>query len=309
VATQRDIEAFYDGIGYFHVLRMGKYVDYTAAFFDGDFTKSLDEAQEAKHEWVLHGLRFRPGHRILDIGCGWGPMLQSVKARGGTAVGLTLSRDQVAYCRARGWDARLLDYKAADPRTLGKFDGICCIGAFEHFCSPEEYAAGNQNEIYRQFFSFCAALLSEGGRLYLQCGIFGRRVLDPTALTPDAPQGSDEAICFRLSKIYPGAWLAADKQQILSCASEYFTLLYSVNGRADYIETLNRWGLATKNLFRRRNVWRTIAKVVSLIPRYLTESDFRIQVSSVYHNDQQVCFQREIMDHERMFFETKQSGK
>ena len=305
MASQEDIEAFYDGLGYFHVLRMGQYKDYTCAFFNGDFDLTLDQAQEAKHDWALKGIGFLPGHRILDIGCGWGPMLQAIKYRGGTAVGLTLSRYQERYCKQYGLDARLLDYKQADPATLGQFDGIVCIGAFEHFCSPEEYLAGKQAQLYRDFFRFCSALLRPHGRLYLQSGLFGKRVMDPASLRAEAPKDSEERVCFRLSKIYPRAWLPADKAQVIACAGDDFNFLASNNGRKDYIETLNRWGDATKRLFRPPNLWPAFFKAISMIPRYLLESDFRLQVSCVIHNDQQECFKREIMNHERMFFEKK----
>ena len=305
MATQNEIESFYDRLGYFHVLRMGENLDYTAAFFDGDFTKSLDEAQSAKHQWVLNGLGFQPGQRILDIGCGWGPMLKAIKAQGGTGVGLTLSSHQANYCRRHGLDARLLDYKVADPKALGRFDGISCIGALEHFCSVDEYLAGQQDEIYRHFFSFCAALLNKGGRLFVQSGLFGKRILDPKDVTATAPRGSDERICYRLCKMYKGSWLPASLDHVTACASEHFVFLGSSNGRADYIETLNRWGQATRNLFKPPVLWRTIGKIVALTPHYLMDRDFRIQVSAVLHDDQLVFFQRETMSHERMLYEKK----
>ena len=42
---------------------------------------TLDEAQRAKHEYILKGINFKKGDRVLDIGCGWGPMLQAVLAK------------------------------------------------------------------------------------------------------------------------------------------------------------------------------------------------------------------------------------
>ncbi len=305
MATQKDIESFYDRLGYFHTLRMNGNLDYTAAFFDGDFTKTLDEAQSAKHQWVLSSLGFQPGHRILDIGCGWGPMLKVIKARGGTGVGLTLSSNQRDYCVRNGLDARLIDYKAADPDRLGRFDGICCIGAMEHFCSVDEYLAGRQDEIYRQFFAFCASLLNPGGRLFVQSGLFGKRALDPRHVTAKAPPDSDERICYRLCKLYKGSWLPASLEYVKTCAAECFILVESKNGRQDYIETLNRWGQTTRNLFRPPVLWRTIGKLLALTPYYLIDGDFRVQVSSVLRDDQLVFFKREAMTHERMVFERK----
>ena len=34
------------------------------------------------------------------------------------------------------------------------------LGAFEHFCSPEDYTAGRQEDIYRDLFARAAALVS-----------------------------------------------------------------------------------------------------------------------------------------------------
>ena len=109
MANQQEIEALYDWLDYFQELRLGKCADLTAAFFDGDFTKTLSKAQTDKHDWVFDGVAAggsRP--RILDIGSGWGPMLKVVKERGGEAVGLTLSRAQARYCQREGLDARVL---------------------------------------------------------------------------------------------------------------------------------------------------------------------------------------------------------
>ena len=82
MANQKEIEAMYDWVDYFHVLRLGDYADFTCALFDGDFSKTLNQAQKDKHEYVLGGLHFKAGDRILDIGCGWGPMLNYIRERG-----------------------------------------------------------------------------------------------------------------------------------------------------------------------------------------------------------------------------------
>lgn len=44
--------------------------DIKAAFYNGNFSKTLSQAQKDKHKWVLRGIDFKPGDRILDIGCG-----------------------------------------------------------------------------------------------------------------------------------------------------------------------------------------------------------------------------------------------
>lgn len=305
MATQQDIEAMYDWVDFFHTRRLGDYADFTCALFDGDFSKTLDKAQKDKHDWVLKGINFKKGQRILDIGCGWGPMLNAIRERGGTGVGVTLSSAQERYCQSKGLNVQLQDYKKADKKKLGAFDGIVSVGAFEHFCSIEEFKEGKQDQIYQEFFDFCADLLPKGGRLFLQTMTWGKRVLDPDKLTPDAPPNSPEGILYRLTKFYPGSWLPSGLEQMQKAASHKFNFISSKNGRLDYIETLNRWGASTRNLYKPKNFFPALGKAISLVPRYITDKDFRVQVSSIRHNDQQQCFIQEIMSHERMFFEKK----
>src|SRR3990172_9922780 len=48
------------------------------------------------------------GSRILDIGCGYGRILEQAAARGAKAVGITISPPQQDYCRRRGLDVHVL---------------------------------------------------------------------------------------------------------------------------------------------------------------------------------------------------------
>jgi cyclopropane-fatty-acyl-phospholipid synthase len=305
MATQSEIETLYDWVQPFHLLRTGDCADFSCAFFNGDFSQSLIEAQRAKHQWVLDGIGFRPTDSILDVGSGWGPMLDAVRRRGGRSTGLTLSRAQARYCAARGLSVLLQDWKTVPPFTLGAFNGVISIGAFEHFCSVDEYIQGIQDRIYRDFFKFCAQVLPAGGRLFIQTMTWGREVPDPRNLSLGAPQGSPERILARLVRFYPGSWLPAGKAQIAAAADEHFRLLNSNNGRLDYIETLNRWGQSTTALFRPSNLLKALWAAPRLFPRFCRDSNFRTQIESLRRNDQQVCFLENIMSHERMFFEKK----
>lgn len=305
MANQEQIEALYDWLDHFQELRLGKHTDITCAFFDGDFGKTLREAQRDKHNWVLDGINFKPGDRVLDIGSGWGPILKAVKDKGGRGIGLTLSRAQAKYCAESQLDARVQDYKTTDPQKLGIVNGVVSIGALEHFCSEEEFLAGKQDQIYQQFFKFCADVLPTGGRLYLQIMTWGKKVPNSAEVRLGAPKGSDEIILARLRKFYPGSWLPSGRDQLIKDAKHYFEFLHSDNGRLDYIETLNRWDEGTRSLYTTKKIFPAILAAARLIPKYFTDQDFRVQVASIYHNDQQEAFTREIMSHERMFFEKK----
>lgn len=304
MASRQEIEATYDWLDRFQELRLGKFADITAAFFDGDFSKTLDQAQKDKHAWVLEGIGASgSGKRVLDIGCGWGPMLKALADAGGAGVGLTLASAQVEYCRRNGLDARPLDWKEARVEDLGGFDGVVSIGAFEHFCSEEEYNSGQQEAIYRRFFDFSASVLQPGGRLYLQTMLWGNVVPVSGDIRLDAPEGTPQRILARMRRMYPGSWLPSDKRQIVAAAAPHFALVKSNNGRKDYIETLDRWGEANDSLRTLQKIFRFLPAAARLVPRYLTNLSFRIQVESILKNDQQRCFLDEIMTHERLFFE------
>jgi cyclopropane-fatty-acyl-phospholipid synthase len=118
MATGRQIEATYDYLDEVWRLSLGDRADITCALFDGDYGKTLERAQADKHRYILYGVHFRPGMSVLDSVCGWGGLLDAVRRRGGTGLGLTLSPRQCENCRRLGLDARLLDWKAADPHSL-----------------------------------------------------------------------------------------------------------------------------------------------------------------------------------------------
>jgi len=312
MATRAQIEEHYDTIGAMHALRMedvqGDFPDYTCAFFDGNFKKSYQQAQEDKHEWIFKGLGLGQdlsGKRILDVGCGWGPILNAVRKRGGKAIGLTLSPGQVKHCKDRGLDARLKDYKNLESNELGIFDGIVSLGAFEHFCSVEENLAGKQEEIYRQFFKICADRLPKGGHLFLQTMTWGKKVPDPKKFSLNAKTDSEEAILARMKYLYPGSWLPNGLNQLVECAGEHFDFISRSNGRLDYLQTLKAWSTATSNLWKLNVLPRTLSHGIPLVFHVLTNRDSRIQFQSIRLGDQSSCFEREIMSHERIFFRKK----
>src|ERR1041384_4926216 len=149
MASRRDIEFTYSLIDKLFRLSIGESADFSGAKYDGNFSLTLEEAQRRKHDFIVDQVRIVPGARILDMGCGWGPMLKRIKEEGADGVGVTLSKKQVSACRKNGLDARLMDCRTLTRDTLGAFDGVVSLGAFEHFCSIEEWSAGQQETIYR----------------------------------------------------------------------------------------------------------------------------------------------------------------
>lgn len=298
MATLKEIEATYDYLDEVFRFSLGAHGDFTGAMFNGDFSKTLNEAQADKHAYILEGINFKKGDRVLDVGSGWGPMQMAVQEAGGTAVGLTLSPAQAKWCQQAGLDARLQDWKSVDRVNLGMFNGIVSVGAFEHFCSIEEHLAGKQDQIYQDFFAFCYDQLPAGGRLYLQTMLWGKKVPDQSLISVKAPKNSDEWVTAYVEKIFPGSWLPAGLDQVVETAQPHFKLISKNNGRLDYIETLKRWG---EEFYKPRldKLW----PVLKWGPRLVFDENFRYQLLALYRGAVVEVFKREIFTHQRMVLE------
>ncbi|HXD56508.1 MAG TPA: class I SAM-dependent methyltransferase [Thermoleophilaceae bacterium] len=304
MADRRDIDFTYSLTDRVIRLSLGELADFSGAKYDGDFSLSLEQAQRRKHDYVAEQIGIGPGRRVLDLGCGWGPLLDYIRRCGGTGVGVTLSSAQLAACRRQGLDVHLQDAREVTRDGFGAFDAIASLGAFEHFCSPEDYQAGRQEELYRGLFARVADLLPGSGRFYLQTMVFGRNMIpreqiDMEALQAVPPRDSDEWYIALLGRQFPGSWLPFGQEQVVGCAEPHFRVVSSVSGRLDYIETIRQWNAR----IGARSLRKSLLKL-RLLPRWLTSADFRLAFTSGVSANQ-VCFERELLDHYRLVFEKR----
>jgi cyclopropane-fatty-acyl-phospholipid synthase len=297
MADRKDLEFTYSLIDRIFRLSLGELADFSGAKYDGEFSLSLDEAQRQKHEYVAEQIGIGPGRRVLDLGCGWGPLLHFVREKGGTGVGVTLSSAQAQSCRRHGLDVHLMDVRDVDRDTFGPFDAVASLGAFEHFCSPDAYRAGRQDDVYRDVFARAASVLPDRGRLYLQTMVFGRNMIPIDEVSLDAPRDSDAWYVALMQHQFPGSFLPFGADHVIRTAEPHFRLLESSSGRLDYIETIRQW----RKRFAQRSIRKTLIKA-RLVPRWLASRDFRLAFTSGVSANS-VCFERELLDHYRLVFE------
>jgi cyclopropane-fatty-acyl-phospholipid synthase len=297
MAERDELEFSYSLIDRIFRLSLGELADFSGAKYDGDFSLSLEEAQRRKHEYVAEQVGIGPGRRLLDLGCGWGPLLAFARSRGAAGVGVTLSTAQAAACRRHGLDVHLHDARTVTRDSFGPFDAVASLGAFEHFCSREEQRAGRQDEIYRGLFARIHGLLPDKGRLFLQTMVFGHNMISLDRIDIDAPRDSDAWYLALMGRQFPGSFLPYGQEQIIRSATPHFRLVLSTSGRLDYIETIRQW----RKRFAAPSVRKTLLKL-QLLPRWLTSADFRLAFTSGVSANS-VCFERELLDHHRLVFE------
>ena len=297
MATQAEMDFAYSLTDRLFRLSVGELSSFSGAKYDGDFSLSLEAAQRRKHDFVQSSIGVSPGQRVLDLGCGWGAMLSFFRDRGVHGVGVTLSRGQQKACQRHGLEAHLHDARTVHRETYGPFDGVVSLGAFEHFCSLDEYRLGKQDAIYTRLFENVATVIPPGRRFFLQTMVFGKNMIPENRIRLDAPRLSDEHVLALLQKTFPGSWLPYGAEQVERNAAPYFKLVAKESGRLDYIETIRVWrerfGRVTP---RKLLLW------ASLVPKYLTSADFRAAfVSGISANT--IAFERELFDHYRFVFE------
>ena len=299
MADKNDLDFTYSTIDEIFRLSIGETGDYSGARYDGDFSMSLEEAQRAKHVFIADSLNIKKGSRVLDMACGWGPFSNYiVKERGATAIGLTLSQGQAEACKKNGLNVLVQDCRYVKPGDHGMFDAITCIGGLEHFCSVEEWKEGKQEKIYNDFFKVLYDLLPKGGRFYMQTMTFSKNMIGYEDFDIHAPKGSAAHVLALMAKEFPGSWLPYGPEMVIRSAEPLFKLVSKSSGRLDYIETIGQWRKKFRK-FSLKKYW----LYLSLIPKYITDKEFRHQVAIFRISPNRICFEKEIMDHYRLVFE------
>jgi len=97
--------------------------DLLAAEYDRTWTFSNIGVAQRAAVWRRIGARFRPGDRILDLGCGTGEDAARLARLGAEVTAIDASPEMVRIARERGVNAQL--FRIEDLATLdGRFDAV-----------------------------------------------------------------------------------------------------------------------------------------------------------------------------------------
>jgi cyclopropane-fatty-acyl-phospholipid synthase len=229
-ATQGAIEHHYDVGRDFYRLWLDSRCVYSCALWSDAVDDDLDAAQRAKLAWHASAARVDGAARVLDIGCGWGAMLQYLIEERHVAhvTGLTLSSDQAGASRAPGGRTEVLLQDWRDHTPSRPYDAIVSIGAFEHFSRPGLTTA-QRRAVYRRFFDRCAEWLPELGRLSLQ-----------TIAYEDFDESVGPVSSFFTEEIFPESALP-HFSDIVVAAEPTFRILALRSDAEQYEHTLHLW--------------------------------------------------------------------
>ena len=227
--SRKNIHAHYDLGNAFYTLWLDPTMSYSSAWFSGADKESLAQAQKAKIARILDSLNTKPGDRILEIGCGWGGVMEEALRKQTSITGLTLSTEQQAFAQHRlegvqkeltrppGFEVRLQDYRDCNEQ----FDGIASVEMFE--------AVGEKH--WPEFFQTVAKNLKAGGKACIQTIVIAEEFFERYRAGTD----------FIQQYVFPGGMLPSIERFRSSAAKAGLKVEGEFAFGQDYAKTLCIW--------------------------------------------------------------------
>ena len=224
----RNIHAHYDLGNDFYAAWLGQSMCYSSALFTPSVGPShaeqvlspLDYAQLAKVTAILN--RVEGARSVLEIGCGWGMLAHAAAGTGARVDAISLSEQQLAWCRAKVADAANPRFLKQDYRdTHGQYDAVVSVEMVE--------ALGRG---YWPAFMDCVARnLKPGGRAALQFISMKEELFDAYARSAD----------FIQAYIFPGGLLIRTSEFRALAEARGLEWTDQIDFGIDYAETLRLW--------------------------------------------------------------------
>jgi len=199
-------------------------MQYSCGYFRS-MDDDLETAQLAKVEHICRKLRLREGDRLLDIGCGWGGLLEHAATRYGVqGLGITLSEPQADHANERLRRAGVSDRARVEVRDYrevdGEFDKIVSVGMVEHVGQA----------MLRPYFAQAMRMLRPDG-VFLNHGI----------TTLWGAQGALGRDTFMGRYVFPDGELQAVSDVLAAAEAEGFEVRDVESLREHYARTLRCW--------------------------------------------------------------------
>ena len=227
--SRKNIHAHYDLGNAFYTLWLDPTMSYSSAWFSEGDKQSLTEAQRAKIRRILDSLETKPGDHVLEIGCGWGGVMEESLRSNRAITGLTLSTEQKAFAEKRltavqtqisnppAFAVRLQDYRDCQE----KFDGIASVEMFE--------AVGEKH--WPEYFETIAHCLKAGGKACIQTIVIAEDLFDRYRRNTD----------FIQQYVFPGGMLPSRESFKASAAKAGLKVEHEFAFGVDYAKTLCLW--------------------------------------------------------------------
>ena len=263
--SRKNIHAHYDLGNAFYALWLDGTMNYSSAIFETPET-SMKDAQNAKVRRALRMARVQPGHRVLEIGCGWGALAEMATTEfDASLVGVTLSTEQLEWANqrmarlgipskasleatrastgltptsqaspggskphaaARG-GAPFHDLRLQDYRDIGK---TTSDAPFDAICSIEMIEAVGQ-QFWPEYFQTVARLLKPGGYACIQSIVIADSLFERYLTSTD----------FIQQYVFPGGCLPCPREFRAQANAAGFDIVDEFSFGQDYAHTLKLW--------------------------------------------------------------------
>lgn len=225
VRARENIEFHYDLGNEFYKMWLDETMAYSSAIFT-EPNETLMQAQLNKFRLMFERLDLRPGHRLLEIGSGWGGFAIYAAQRSGCRVhSITLSKEQLAEARLRAEAAGVADrvsFELRDYRDVSE--------TYDRVVSIEMYEAVGE-DYWPAYFAAIHRALGPGGRAAIQGITINPAIFEQYRSKRD----------FIQKYIFPGGMLCPPERfQKLAAAAGLRSLDPRFYAR-DYADTLAHW--------------------------------------------------------------------
>lgn len=222
VINKKSIAQHYEFDNDFYLMYLDKTRTYSHGLYIDD-NEPYELAAARKLEFAMNSCHLSPGDRVLDIGAGWGNIVEYIGNKGVHVDAVTLSHQSekfisqlikdkhLTHCRVFRKD--FLEYSLPPGET---YDALFSLGTLEHL--PD----------YKRALKKCAELLKPGGYAYFDAS---------------AKVAGERGSYFIERHIFPGNHELLDIYGFLAAVKNSpFELLFLNNDTHNYYLTLKNWG-------------------------------------------------------------------